>query len=271
MTALLALMLLHDSRRAARVDERGELVTLEEQDRSRWDRAQIAEGAGAGRRRAPARRRRLLRAAGGDRRPPRARRRAPEDTDWPQIAALYGLLLRLHPSPVVALNHAAAVAMGRAARIAGCAWSRSSRRAATLDGYHLLPAAKADILRRLGRPAEAAEAYERALRPRHPGRGAAVPRAAAARGARGPRLVHCNVEIGSVIWHHAACLPSQRWSSRDRFVKRWSCAFASRSSRADDARKARLILMLADGERSTRSWRDWVAAPPTCHRDTEST
>ena len=106
-------------------------------------------------------RRRCAAAAAGStrcRRPsPRSTRQAarPEDTDWPQIAALYTLLLRLHPSPVVALNHAAAVAMGerldRGLRLIEQLEARGE-----LDGYHLLPAAKADILRRLGRPAEAA-------------------------------------------------------------------------------------------------------------------
>jgi len=86
----------------------------------------------------------------------------PQDTDWPQIAALYALLLRLHPSPVVALNHAAAVAMGERLE-RGLRLVEELEATGELDGYHLLPAAKADILRRLGRTAEAATAYERAL------------------------------------------------------------------------------------------------------------
>jgi RNA polymerase sigma-70 factor (ECF subfamily) len=85
-----------------------------------------------------------------------------EDTDWPQIAALYALLLRLHPSPVVALNHAAAVAMGERLE-RGLRLIEQLEAAGELSSYHLLPAAKADILRRLGRPAEAAAAYRRAL------------------------------------------------------------------------------------------------------------
>jgi len=85
------------------------------------------------------------------------------DTDWPQIAALYALLLRLHPSPVVALNHAAAVAMAESPE-RGLRFIERLEAQGELDGYHLLPAAKADLLRRLGRFPEAAAAYERALR-----------------------------------------------------------------------------------------------------------
>ena len=84
-----------------------------------------------------------------------------EETDWPQIAALYSLLLRVHPSPVIALNHAAAVAMERLDR--GLRLMEQLEASGDLQGYHLLPAAKADILRRLGRRVEAAAAYERAL------------------------------------------------------------------------------------------------------------
>ena len=89
-----------------------------------------------------------------------------EDTDWPQIAALYALLLRLHPSPVVALNHAAAVAMGERLE-RGLRLIERLEAAGELSAYHLLPAAKADILRRLGRPAEAAAAYRASARARH--------------------------------------------------------------------------------------------------------
>jgi RNA polymerase sigma-70 factor (ECF subfamily) len=162
VAGLLALMLLHDSRRTARLDERGDLVTLDEQDRTRWDRAQIDEGQALAEE--------ALRRGGGGFYALQAAIAAlhaqaarPEDTDWPQIAALYTLLLRLHASPVVALNHAAAVAMGeRLDR--GLRLMEALEAGGELDGYHLLPAAKADILRRLGRPAEAAVAYERALR-----------------------------------------------------------------------------------------------------------
>jgi RNA polymerase sigma-70 factor (ECF subfamily) len=160
--ALLALMLLHDSRREARTDLAGDLVTLEEQDRSLWDGAEIAEGA---RLAAEA----LRRGGGGfyalqaaiaalHAEAPRA-----NDTDWPQIAALYAMLRRRHPSPVVALNHAAAVAMGESLE-RGLRLIEDLEAGGELASYHLLPAAKADILRRLARPAEAAAAYEQALR-----------------------------------------------------------------------------------------------------------
>ena len=161
VAGLLALTLLHDSRRAARLDERGDLVTLEDQDRSRWDRGQITEG----RTLAEAALRRggvgfyALQAAIAALHAQAVRA---GETDWPQIAALYALLLRLHPSPVVALNHAAAVAMGeRLDR--GLRLIEQLEAGGELQSYHLLPAAKADILRRLGRRAEAAAAYERAL------------------------------------------------------------------------------------------------------------
>ncbi len=158
---LLALMLLHDSRRSARVDTSGDLVTLEEQDRSLWDRGQIAEGhalAETAVRRGGAGFYALQAAIAAL----HAQAARAEQTDWPQIAALYTLLLRLHPSPVVALNHAAAVAMGeRLDR--GLRLIERLEADGALEGYHLLPAAKADILRRLGRNAAAAAAYERAL------------------------------------------------------------------------------------------------------------
>ena len=161
VAGLLALTLLHDSRRAARLDERGDLVTLEDQDRSRWDRGQITEG----RTLAEAALRRggvgfyALQAAIAALHAQAVRA---GETDWPQIAALYALLLRRHPSPVVALNHAAAVAMGeRLDR--GLRLIEQLEAGGELQSYHLLPAAKADILRRLGRRAEAAAAYERAL------------------------------------------------------------------------------------------------------------
>jgi RNA polymerase sigma-70 factor (ECF subfamily) len=158
---LLALMLLHDSRRAARLDARGDLVTLEDQDRSQWDRGQIAEGralAEAALRRGGAGFYALQAAIAAL----HAQAVRAGETDWPQIAALYTLLLRLHPSPVVALNHAAAVAMGeRLDR--GLRLIEQLEAGGELQSYHLLPAAKADILRRLGRRAEAAAAYERAL------------------------------------------------------------------------------------------------------------
>jgi RNA polymerase sigma-70 factor (ECF subfamily) len=161
VAGLLALMLLHDSRRSARLDARGELVTLEEQDRSLWDRGQIVEGqalAEAALRRGGAGFYALQAAIAAL----HAQAVRGDETDWPQVAALYALLLRLHPSPVVALNHAAAVAMGeRLDR--GLRLIEQLEAAGELETYHLLPAAKADILRRLGRRAEAAAAYERAL------------------------------------------------------------------------------------------------------------
>jgi RNA polymerase sigma-70 factor (ECF subfamily) len=161
VAGLLGLMLLHDSRRDARVDERGDLVMLDEQDRSRWDRAQIAEGQALAERA-------LRRGAGfyavqAAIAALHAQAARAEDTDWPQIAALYALLLRLHPSPVVALNHAAAVALGERLE-RGLRLIEQLEEGGQLQGYHLLPAAKADILRRLGRRDEAATAYERALR-----------------------------------------------------------------------------------------------------------
>jgi RNA polymerase sigma-70 factor, ECF subfamily len=159
-TALLALMLLQDARREARLDASDGLVVLEEQDRGLWDRAQIAEAlplveeglrGGAG----PI----ALQAAIASLHCQAARA---EDTDWPQILGLYDLLERSHPSPVVSLNRAVAVAMVDGPRAAleiidGLAANGD------LDSYHLLHAARADLLRRLGLPAEAAESYRRAL------------------------------------------------------------------------------------------------------------
>jgi RNA polymerase sigma-70 factor (ECF subfamily) len=160
---LLALMLLHDSRRETRLDGSGDIVLLEDQDRSRWDRAQIDEGA------------ELVEAAlreGG--RPPgsytlqaaiaalHAQARTAAATDWTQIAALYGVLARVHPSPVVELNRAVAVAMsGEIER--GLALVDELDHRGELAGYHLLPVARAELLRRLDREPEAAGAYRRAL------------------------------------------------------------------------------------------------------------
>jgi RNA polymerase sigma-70 factor (ECF subfamily) len=158
--ALLALMLLQDSRRTARVDRNGDLVTLDEQDRSLWDRAQIDEGralAETALRRGGAGFYALQAAVAAL----HAQAAKADGTDWPQIAALYALMLRLHPSPVVALNHAAAVAMEHLDRGLHLIEELEATRA--LEGYHLLPAAKADVLRRLGRNREAAAAYESAL------------------------------------------------------------------------------------------------------------
>ena len=160
---LLALMLLHDSRRQTRLDGAGDIVLLEDQDRTRWDRAQIDEGAAL----AAA----ALRAEG---QPPgsyslqaaiaaiHAQAPTAAATDWQQIAALYGVLARVHPSPVVALNRAVAVAMsGGLDR--GLALVDELDRLGELAEYHLLPVARAELLRRLGRHAEATESYRRAL------------------------------------------------------------------------------------------------------------
>jgi len=157
---LLALILLHEARRATRTDD-GELVTLENQDRSRWDRALIAEGVGV-----------LDQAlATGSSGPYQVQAAiaachatAPDtaSTDWPQIAALYTELERLSPSPVVQLNRAVAIAMSDGIP-AGLALVEELAASGRLDGYHLLPATRADLLRREGRLAEAKVAYEQAL------------------------------------------------------------------------------------------------------------
>ena len=155
---VLALMLFHDSRREARTSPAGELVLLEDQDRSLWNRRKIDEG------------HRVLERALSRRRPGpyqlqaaiaavHAEATTPEETDWAEIAVLYGKLAREHPSPIVELNRAVAVAMANGAadgldlieQIQG------------LGGYHLLHAARADLLRRLGRTDEAAAAYAQAL------------------------------------------------------------------------------------------------------------
>jgi RNA polymerase sigma-70 factor, ECF subfamily len=159
-TGLVALMLLHDARREARFDEAGDLVLLEEQDRRRWDRAQIAEALPL-----------VEEALRGGPGPfalqaaivavhcqaPRA-----EETDWAQILRLYDVLQRVQPSPVVALNRAVAVAMVDGPRPA-LALVEALAAAGDLDGYHLLHAARADLLRRLGSAPEAARSYARAL------------------------------------------------------------------------------------------------------------
>ena len=158
---LLALMLLHDSRRQARVDAAGALVTLEEQDRSLWDRDQIEEGLAlvdAGLRKGrigPYQLQAAIAALHGE-----AAR--PEATDWPQIAALYGELARINPSPVVQLNGAVAIGMSEGPR-RGLALIDELGAVGELDRYHLFHAARADMLRRLGSFEAAAEAYRRAL------------------------------------------------------------------------------------------------------------
>lgn len=158
---LLALMLLHDARRGARTGDDGELVLLDDQDRSRWDRAAISEGAAlverALRMRAPGSYQlQAAIAALHD------QATTPQATDWHQIAGLYGELARRSPSPVVALNHAVAVAMDEGIE-AGLALIEEIAGTGVLDEYPYLHAARADLLRRLGRADEARAAYERAL------------------------------------------------------------------------------------------------------------
>lgn len=158
---LLALMLLHESRRAARTSPEGDLILLEDQDRSRWNREQIAEGMALVRRALASRRlgpytiQAAIAAA-------HAEARTPGETDWGRIVALYDLLLEVTPSPVVALNRAAAVAM-RDGPAAGLALVDEILARGELADYHLAHAARADLCRRLGRCAEARSAYERAL------------------------------------------------------------------------------------------------------------
>jgi RNA polymerase sigma-70 factor, ECF subfamily len=157
---LLALMLLHEARRATRTHD-GVLVTLEHQDRSRWDRALIDEGVAtldaalALARTGPYQVQAAIAACHAG---------APDaaSTDWPQIAALYARLAQLAPSPVVDLNRAVAVAMVDGLP-AGLRMVDEVAASGLLDGYHLLPATRADLLRRAGRAAEAKEAYEQAL------------------------------------------------------------------------------------------------------------
>src|SRR2546423_7956144 len=181
---VLALMLLHDSRRAGRETAGGDIVLLEEQDRTLWDRGQISEG--------------LLLVEEALRMPGRPQSyavqaaiaalhaRAPnyKDTDWPQIAGLYEVLLRISPSPVIELNHAAVVSMvdgpARALDLIDALEARGG-----LNGYELVPAVRADLLRRLGKREAAREAYlaaaaateleppRRGCAPRGGGRGAA--------------------------------------------------------------------------------------------------
>ncbi|SFP44867.1 RNA polymerase sigma-70 factor, ECF subfamily [Amycolatopsis arida] len=158
---LLALMLLHDARRDARLDEHGDLVLLADQDRGRWDAAEIAEGTalleGALRRGRPGPYQVQAAIAACH-----ATATDPADTDWAQIAALYGQLARMAPAPVVELNRAVAVGMAEGPAAALRLVDRLAESGA-LAGYHLLPATRADLLRRLGRGAEAAEAYATAL------------------------------------------------------------------------------------------------------------
>ncbi|GAA0251775.1 RNA polymerase sigma factor [Cryptosporangium japonicum] len=157
---LLALMLFGEARRATRADD-GVLVPLEEQDRDRWDAALIAEGERildhtlAAKRAGPYQVQAAIAAC-------HATAADAASTDWPQIVALYTQLSRLTPSPVVELNRAVAVAMSEGIP-AGLALVDALAASGRLDGYHLLPATRADLLRRDGRPAAAREAYEQAI------------------------------------------------------------------------------------------------------------
>ena len=158
---LLALMLLHDARRTTRVDDEGRYVALDEQDRSAWDRQQIGEGLQA------------LERATRLRRPGEYQVQAAitalhiegseaDSTNWGRIAELYGALAKLRPSAVVELNRAVAVAMADGPE-AGLAIVNALEASGALPGYHLLPATRADLLRRLGRNDEAVLAYREAL------------------------------------------------------------------------------------------------------------
>jgi RNA polymerase sigma-70 factor (ECF subfamily) len=161
VAGLLALMLLHHSRSAGRVSAEGELIALSDQDRSLWSASEISEGV------------RVLEAALRSRRPGPYQIQAAiaachavapdtDNTDWPQIAALYGELTRWTPSPVVELNRAVAVGMADGPA-AGLALVDALAATGALAGYHLLPATRADLLRRLDRPSEAAAEYRLAL------------------------------------------------------------------------------------------------------------
>jgi predicted RNA polymerase sigma factor len=156
-----ALLLVTDARRATRADDRGRLIRLEDQDRSRWDRAALAEAgtliAGCLRAARPARY--VLQAAIASL---YAEAPAYDQTDWPQLVALYDELLRVWPSPVVALNRAVPLAMAAGPEVALAEVERLERDG-RLAGYQYLPAVKADLLARLGRTADAAGAYRQAL------------------------------------------------------------------------------------------------------------
>jgi RNA polymerase sigma-70 factor, ECF subfamily len=158
---LLALMLLQDARSSARLDDAGELVSLEDQERSRWDVARISEGISlleAALRRQRAGPYQLQAAIAAC----HAEAASPADTDWDQIAALYGELHRIVPSAVVELNRAVAVAMAHGPA-AGLALVDELAATGQLTGYYLLPATRADLLRRMERHAEAAASYREAL------------------------------------------------------------------------------------------------------------
>ncbi len=158
---LLALMLLHDSRRVTRADANGDLILLEDQDRSRWDQRQIVEGlalaADAMNNAAPGPY--AIQAAIAAE---HARAKRPEETDWTRIAQLYAMLLEMNPTPIIALNYAVAIAMSRGLR-EGLALIEGLEASGELNDYYLMWSAKADLLRRMGNFAAAASAYRRAL------------------------------------------------------------------------------------------------------------
>lgn len=158
VTGLVALMLLHDSRREARLDGAGDLVVLEDQDRSLWNQTQIAEALPL-----------VAEAIKGEPGPfaiqaaiaaEHCKAARPEDTNWHEIVRLYDLLEQLQPSPIISLNRAVAVAMAEGPEIG---LELIDLLASELDEYHLLHAARADLLRRMDSKKEAAESYERAL------------------------------------------------------------------------------------------------------------
>ena len=159
-TALVALMLLHDARREARLDDAGEIVVLEEQDRTKWKREQIREALPL-----------VEESMRGEVGPlalqaaiaaVHCRAARAEDTDWPEIVRLYDALIRVQPSPVVSLNRAVAVAMAEGPQ-RGLELMRELGASSDLENYHLLHAALADMHRRLGNFADAAEEYQKAL------------------------------------------------------------------------------------------------------------
>jgi RNA polymerase sigma-70 factor (ECF subfamily) len=158
---LLALMLLQDSRRNARTDNGGDLVTLEEQDRTLWDAREIEEGLdliGRAIRLRQVANYQLQAAIAAV----HAEAKTADETDWAEIVALYNELMRINPSPIVALNHAAAVAMSEGLE-KGLALFDEAGTSGKLESYYVFHAARADLLRRLNRPHEARMAYSRAL------------------------------------------------------------------------------------------------------------
>ncbi len=158
---LLALMLLHDSRRDARLSADGEIILLEEQDRRLWNQVQIREGltlTEASLRSAPPGPYSIQAAIAAV----HARATTAEDTDWPQIAGLYDVLLRMQPSPVIELNRAVAITMVQGPS-EGLRLLDELEARGELRGYYLLPAARADFSRRLNQWAKAVDAYRQAL------------------------------------------------------------------------------------------------------------